>query len=89
MFRQDTSGERIRAEFGLEGKFVATYSGAIGPANDIPTIIRAAKLLESESQIHIPAHWWRERCHCCDKHDHRVWIDELYVWRNETESRNA
>ena len=55
MFFPDTTGENIREEFGLHGKFVATYAGALGIANDIPTILRAAHRLQNNgnSTIHI------------------------------------
>ncbi|MDB4350498.1 glycosyltransferase family 4 protein [Verrucomicrobia bacterium] len=46
---QDSS--EIKAKLGLNDKFVVTYAGAIGLANDIPTILRAAKILEKEEQI--------------------------------------
>ena len=45
MFDIDADGKRIRKELGLEDKFVVTYAGAIGQANDIPTIVRAAERL--------------------------------------------
>ena len=52
MFDPDARGERLRAEWGLDGKFVATYAGALGLANDIPTILRAAGRLRSRPEIH-------------------------------------
>ena len=55
MFSPDATGEDIRDEFDLHGKFVATYAGALGMANDIPTILRAAHRLQDSdnSMIHI------------------------------------
>jgi len=55
MFTPEATGEGIREEFGLQGKFVATYAGALGIANDIPTILRAAHHLQDSdnSTIHI------------------------------------
>ena len=47
MFDEQADGTCIRKELGLEDCFVVTYAGAIGQANDIPTIIRAAKRLAS------------------------------------------
>ena len=38
--------------FALKGKFVITYTGALGRANDIDTIIRAATRLRNEHRIH-------------------------------------
>ena len=52
MFDPAERGTAIRDEFGLHGKFLVVYTGAIGLANDIATIIRAAKLLEKETAIH-------------------------------------
>jgi len=53
MFDPTNRGEVIREEFGLVGKFVATYAGALGQANDIPTILRAAQKLQGETAVHI------------------------------------
>lgn len=52
MFDPDSRGERLRGEWGLNGKFVATYAGALGLANDIPTILRAAERLRGRSEVH-------------------------------------
>ena len=52
MFDPDETGTAIRNEFDLNGMFVATYAGAIGPANDIGTIIRAAGRLADQPDIH-------------------------------------
>ncbi len=52
MFDPDARGERLRKQWNLEGKFLVTYAGALGLANDIPTILRAAKLLSNEPAIH-------------------------------------
>ena len=50
-FDESNNGERIRHEFGLDGKFVATYAGALGLANDISTILEAAKSLRDKNDI--------------------------------------
>jgi len=52
MFDPDETGTAIRNEFDLNGMFVVTYAGAIGPANDIGTIIRAAGRLADQPDIH-------------------------------------
>ncbi len=52
MFDPGDKGEPVREEFGLQGKFIVTYAGAMGPANDIPTIIRAAELMKDDERIH-------------------------------------
>lgn len=46
-FDPDAKGASVRERFGLEGKFVVTYAGAMGPANDLWTAIAAAKRLNS------------------------------------------
>jgi glycosyltransferase involved in cell wall biosynthesis len=51
MFSPDVDGSNIRQELGFEDKFIISYTGALGLANDIPTIIRAAKRLEDEPGI--------------------------------------
>jgi glycosyltransferase involved in cell wall biosynthesis len=52
MFDPDARGEAIRQEFGLQGKFVAIYAGALGPANDVSIIVRAAARLQHHGDIH-------------------------------------
>jgi len=51
MFDVDADGGRIRQELGLEDKFVVTYAGAIGQANDFLTIVRAAERLADDPEI--------------------------------------
>ena len=51
MFNPDLDGSPVRKKFGLENKFVVLYAGALGQANDIDTILRAAERLNHESQI--------------------------------------
>ncbi len=43
--------ETLRARHGLEGRRVALYGGTFGRANDIPTLIEAARLLRSRPDI--------------------------------------
>jgi glycosyltransferase involved in cell wall biosynthesis len=52
MFNPDVDGSLIRKKFGLEDKFVVLYAGALGQANDIDTVLRAAMHLQDESKIH-------------------------------------
>ncbi|HEV2914542.1 MAG TPA: glycosyltransferase family 4 protein [Pyrinomonadaceae bacterium] len=52
MFDPHAKGERARKELGLNGQFVVTYAGALGLANDIPIILRAAELLRDQASIH-------------------------------------
>ena len=51
MFNPDVDGSPIRAKLGLENKFVVLYAGALGQANDIDTILRAAERLNHESKV--------------------------------------
>jgi len=53
MFDPASNGSTVRTEWGLDGRFVALYAGALGLANDIPTLLRAAALLSSEDDIRI------------------------------------
>ncbi len=52
MFTPDTDGSRIRKELGLDDKFIISYTGALGIANDISTILRAAQRLNDAPDIH-------------------------------------
>ena len=52
MFDPNADGSAVRKEFGLGGKFVVTYAGALGPANDIDNILRAAVTLADEPDVH-------------------------------------
>ena len=52
MFDRDASGASVRQAFGLTDKFVVTYAGALGMANDLDTVLRAAARLREDSQIH-------------------------------------
>lgn len=51
MFRPDVDGSQVREKFGLQNKFVALYAGALGQANDIYTILRAAERLRGAERI--------------------------------------
>jgi len=51
MFTPGSQGERIRREWGLEGKFVVSYAGAIGLANDLATVVRAADRLRDTTDF--------------------------------------
>lgn len=54
IFRPDPGGgARLRAELGLGGKFVAIYGGIHGIAQDLETLIEAARLLVDEPDIRI------------------------------------
>lgn len=51
MFHPALSGARIRDQLNLDGQFVVTYAGALGLANDIPTLLKAAKRLCDREDI--------------------------------------
>jgi len=52
MFNPQVDGSSIRTELGLGNKFVVLYAGALGQANDIDTILRAAQRLMSYDKIY-------------------------------------
>ncbi len=51
MFNPSVDGMSIRRQLGLEDKFVVLYAGALGQANDIYTVLCAAKHLNDEKHI--------------------------------------
>ena len=51
MFNPQVDGSSIRKELGLENKFIVLYAGALGQANDIDTILRAAQRLNTTDKI--------------------------------------
>ena len=51
IFNPGVDGSSIRAELGVDDKFVVLYAGALGQANDIDTILRAAERLKGEDKI--------------------------------------
>ena len=51
MFNPQVDGSSIRAELGVDDKFVVLYAGALGQANDVDTILRAAERLKDEEKI--------------------------------------
>jgi colanic acid biosynthesis glycosyl transferase WcaI len=48
-----TGRERIRRDMGLEDKFIAIYAGIHGLAQGLETILDAARILQTEQDIHI------------------------------------
>jgi len=51
MFNPNVDGGSVRRKLGLEDKFVVLYAGALGQANDIYTVLCAAKHLNEENNI--------------------------------------
>ena len=51
MFNPNVDGLSVRRKLGLEDKFVVLYAGALGQANDIYTVLCAAKHLKDEDRI--------------------------------------
>lgn len=51
MFNPSVDGLGVRRKLGLEDKFVVLYAGALGQANDIYTVLCAAKHLNDEKHI--------------------------------------
>jgi len=52
MFDPETKGEQFRRELKLDSKFTITYAGALGLANDVSTVLRAAYHLRDDPHIH-------------------------------------
>jgi glycosyltransferase involved in cell wall biosynthesis len=50
-FDPGACGERLRREWGVKGKFVVTYAGALGPANAIGGILKTAEHLRHRQDI--------------------------------------
>lgn len=53
MFHPLNVGSEVRRRLHLENKFVVLYAGALGQANDIQTVIRAASRLQNETRVQI------------------------------------
>jgi glycosyltransferase involved in cell wall biosynthesis len=51
MFHPSIDGSSIRRELKVEDKFVVLYAGALGQANDIDTLLRAAERLKQDENI--------------------------------------
>lgn len=51
LFDPQSTGLAVRRELGLDSCFVVTYAGALGMANDIPTVLRAADRLQDHKNI--------------------------------------
>jgi glycosyltransferase involved in cell wall biosynthesis len=51
MFNPSIDGSPIRKELNVDDKFVVLYAGAVGQANDIDTLLRAAQRLKKEERI--------------------------------------
>ncbi len=51
MFTPEADGSPVRRELGLDDKFVVLYAGAMGQANDVYTILRAAQRLRDDARI--------------------------------------
>ena len=52
LFSARNDSALVRIGFSLQNKFVVTYAGALGMANDLDTLIRAADRLRSRTDIH-------------------------------------
>jgi glycosyltransferase involved in cell wall biosynthesis len=53
MFKPHDRGEKIRAQYGIDDKFVVTYAGALGMANDIDVLVEAAALIRDRRDVQI------------------------------------
>ena len=53
MFHPGLDGDPVRKQLGIKKEFLVLYAGALGQANDISTVLRAAKCLETDKNIRI------------------------------------
>ncbi len=53
MFTGEFHPESLRKGWAVNGKFLVTYAGALGAANDIPVLLEAARALSKHHQIHL------------------------------------
>jgi glycosyltransferase involved in cell wall biosynthesis len=54
MFTPDASGgDRLRRQWGLEGKFVVVYAGALGMANDLESLLEAAARVRDLADVRV------------------------------------
>jgi glycosyltransferase involved in cell wall biosynthesis len=53
VFRPDVNGATTRNALAPDSRIVVTYAGALGPANDIQTVLRAALVLKDRTDIRI------------------------------------
>lgn len=51
LFNPQAGTGSVRQKLGLDGNFIITYAGALGLANDIPTVLRAADRLRAYKNI--------------------------------------
>lgn len=52
MFDPEMDGNGVREKYGLREEFIVTYAGALGPANDLMTVLEAAEMLKDQGKIH-------------------------------------
>jgi glycosyltransferase involved in cell wall biosynthesis len=53
MFSPKVDGSKVRKDLGIQKEFLVVYTGALGQANDIETVLRAAVLLKQQKNIKI------------------------------------
>jgi len=53
MFNPEERAEGFRQQYGLQDKFVVTYAGALGMANDIDLLVKAAAIIKDRRAIHV------------------------------------
>jgi glycosyltransferase involved in cell wall biosynthesis len=53
MFSPKVDGSKIRKELGIKKEFLVVYTGALGQANDIDTLLRASEYLKKNTNIKI------------------------------------
>jgi glycosyltransferase involved in cell wall biosynthesis len=53
LFHPEERAQDLRNRLGVDDKFVVTYAGAIGMANEIDVLVHAAAMLKNRADIHI------------------------------------
>jgi glycosyltransferase involved in cell wall biosynthesis len=53
MFSPEVDGTKVRKDLGIRREFLVVYTGALGQANDIDTVLRAAEHLHEHKDIRI------------------------------------
>lgn len=51
MFDPNARSSDVRTSWGIRDQFTVLYAGAMGPANDLPTLVRAAQQLQDQPHV--------------------------------------
>ena len=82
MFNPDVDGSSVREKLGLKDKFLVLYAGAMGQAHDLYTVLRAAKRLNEEPQIHFVFFGAGKEHDNLEAEAERLWIKKCFICRH-------